>query len=94
MDSSHTKIIPVVSVEQISISYGFHPNTVRSWLQLGLKHYRRGPGGKVYIPVKELSEFLSAHYKQVASGLPTRDTRVQKGLRGRRRRENVTGTPS
>ena len=94
MDSSHTKIIPVVSVEQISAVYGFHPNTVRSWLQLGLKYYRRGPGGKVYIPVKELSEFLNAHYKQVALDLPTRVTRVQRGLKGRRRRENVTETPS
>ena len=79
------QIIPVVSVEQISRAYGFHYNTVRSWLKLGLKYYRRGHGGKIYVPVKELREFLTLHYKQIDSIPPNRNTRIQRGLRGRAR---------
>jgi len=78
------KVVPVVTVEQISGIYGFHPNTIRSWLKKGLKYYRKGPGGKISIPIPELILFLKKHYAtSVTKELPREEwaRRSERGLR-------------
>lgn len=70
------RLIRVASVLQIANDYGFHPNTVYSWLGMGLPFVRKGRGGKILIPVVSLEKFLEANYQ----GGPAR----KKGLRTRR----------
>ena len=56
--------IPLYSVEEISKRYGFHPNTIRAWVHRdGLRCYRKGPGGKMYIREDDLLDFLAKWYE-------------------------------
>lgn len=57
-------VIRMLSVERISELYGFHPNTIRSWVNYdGLRHDRRGPGGKIYIRQEDVEHHLRLWYE-------------------------------
>ena len=61
---SEGDVIRMLSVERISQLYGFHPNTVRSWVNIdGLRHIRRGAGGKIYIRQEDVERHLKLWYK-------------------------------
>lgn len=52
------------SVREISEQFAFHPNTIRLWIHRdGLRHYRKGPGGKIYIREDDLRDFLARYYE-------------------------------
>lgn len=56
--------VRLLSVDEISEQYDFHPNTVRSWIHRdGLRHYRKGPGGKILIREDDLNRFFDEFYK-------------------------------
>ena len=56
--------IRLYSVNEISELFGFHPNTVRLWIHRdGLRHYRKGAGGKIYIREDDLKDFLAKFYE-------------------------------
>lgn len=56
--------IRVFSVEEISDQYHFHPNTIRAWIHRdGLRHYRKGPGGRILIREDDLHGFLDEFYE-------------------------------
>ena len=56
--------VRLYSVAEISELFGFHANTVRSWVHRdGLRHYRKGPGGKIYISEDDLKDFLARFYE-------------------------------
>ena len=56
--------IRLLSVREISDRYEFHPNTVRAWVHRdGLRHYRKGPGGKMLIREDDLLDFLTKVYE-------------------------------
>lgn len=58
------RMIRVYSVEEIGELYDFHPNTVRSWIRRdGLRHYRKGPGGKILIREDDLNRFFDEFYE-------------------------------
>ena len=58
------KVIRLLSVERISELYGFHPNTIRSWVKLdGLRHTKQGPGGKIYIRKEDVERFIKLWYE-------------------------------
>lgn len=58
------RMIRMYSVEEISELYDFHPNTVRSWIHKdSLRHYRKGPGGKILIREDDLNRFFDAYYE-------------------------------
>ena len=58
------RMVKVYSVEEISALYDFHPNTVRSWTHRdGLRHYRKGPGGKILIREDDLNRFFDEFYE-------------------------------
>ena len=55
--------IKMLSVEQISERYHFHPNTIRSWVNLDeLRHYRSVPGRKILVREDDLIDFLIRNY--------------------------------
>ncbi|MFC1968610.1 helix-turn-helix domain-containing protein [Chloroflexota bacterium] len=55
--------IRAYSVQEICDQFDFHPNTVRLWVHRdGLRHYRKGPGGKILIREDDLNEFLDRFY--------------------------------
>lgn len=55
-----------LSVSEISKRYKFHPNTVRAWVSRdGLRHVRRGPGGKIYIREGHVKKFIENWYEEV-----------------------------
>ena len=55
-----------LSVNEISKRYRFHPNTVRAWVSRdGLKHVRRGPGGKIYIREGHVERFIRNWYEEL-----------------------------
>ena len=55
-----------LSVKEISERYNFHPNTVRAWANRdGLRHVRRGPGGKLYIREGHVRRFIRTWYEEV-----------------------------
>ena len=56
------KNLRVITIEEVTEKYGFHPNTITSWLKQGLRHYREGRGRKVYIFVSDLQGYLDEHY--------------------------------
>lgn len=57
-------VIPLWSVNDIREQYGFHPNTVRAWVHRdGLRHYRKGPGGKIYFREDDLLDFITKVYE-------------------------------
>ncbi len=54
----------LLSVAEISERYEFHPHTVRAWVKRdGLRHYRKGPGGKIHIREDDLVDFLAKWYE-------------------------------
>ena len=56
--------IPLYSVRDISLRYEFHPNTVRAWVHRdGLRCYRKGREGKIYIREDDLLDFLAKFYE-------------------------------
>ena len=57
-------VIRLWSVNDIREQYGFHPNTVRAWIHRdGLRHYRKGPGGKIHIREDDLLDFITRVYE-------------------------------
>ena len=51
------------SVAEISQKYGFHANTIRLWVHRdGLRYYRKGRGGKIYIREDDLKDFFARYY--------------------------------
>jgi len=58
------RAIPMLSVKRISEKYGFHPNTVRSWVTRdGLRHKRHGPGGKIFVRQDDVEVFMKEWYE-------------------------------
>jgi excisionase family DNA binding protein len=56
--------IKMMSVEEISKQYHFHPNSVRRWIHHdGLRNYRKGRGGKIFIREDDLKEFFAKNYE-------------------------------
>lgn len=56
--------VRLLSVGEISEQYDFHPNTIRSWIHRdGLRHYRKGPGGKILIREDDLNQFFDEFYE-------------------------------
>ena len=56
--------VPLLSVAEVSRRFEVHPNTVRAWINRdGLRHYRKGPGGKIYIREDDLLDFLARVYE-------------------------------
>jgi len=56
--------VRLLSVNDICRIYDFHPNTVRSWVHRDdLRHYRRGPGGKILIREDDLNRFFDQFYE-------------------------------
>ena len=54
----------MLSVTRISKKYGFHPNTVRSWVTRdGLKAVRHGPGRKIFIKQDDVEAFIKRWYE-------------------------------
>ena len=52
------------SVSEISELFDFHPNTIRQWIHRdGLRHYKKGPGGKIYIREDDLKDFFAKFYE-------------------------------
>ena len=55
--------IRLYSVKEISQLYEFHPNTIRLWIRRdGLRHYRKGRGGKIYVRDDDLKDFFAKFY--------------------------------
>jgi excisionase family DNA binding protein len=58
------RLIRLLSVDEISRLYHFHPNTIRLWIHRdGLRNYRKGPGGKILIREDDLAEFFDKFYE-------------------------------
>ena len=56
--------VPLLSVKGISAAYDFHPNTVRRWVKEdGLRHVRRGRGGKILIRKDDAERFIQQWYE-------------------------------
>lgn len=56
--------IRLYSVGEISELFDFHPNTIRLWIHRdGLRHYKKGPGGKIYIREDDLKDFFAKFYE-------------------------------
>ena len=56
--------VRLYSVNEISKLFGFHPNTVRLWIHRdGLRYYRKGAGGKIYIREDDLKDFFAKFYE-------------------------------
>ncbi|MCP4609020.1 MAG: helix-turn-helix domain-containing protein [Planctomycetes bacterium] len=57
--------ISMLSVQRISEMYGFHPNTVRAWVnKYGLSHVKRGRGGKVFIQQDDVERYIKMWYEE------------------------------
>lgn len=55
----------MLSVAQVSEKYGFHPQTVRNWINRdGLKHVKHGPGGKVFFKKFVIERFIKNWYSE------------------------------
>ena len=55
--------ITMLSVKEIARRYGFHENTVRSWVTWdALKCIRYGPGNKIFIAEKDVEKFIKKYY--------------------------------
>ena len=56
--------VRLLSVSEISDKYDFHPNTVRLWVHRdGLRHFRKGSGGKILIREDDLNDFFDKFYE-------------------------------
>ena len=55
--------IKMLSVKEIAKRYGFHENTVRSWVaEDELRYIRYGPGGKIFIAEKDVEIYIRKYY--------------------------------
>jgi len=53
----------LLSVEDVALLYDFHPNTIRSWVnEDGLRHYRKGRGGKIYLREDDVRDYIARNY--------------------------------
>lgn len=58
------RAIPMLSVNDISKKYDFHPHTIRAWVNRdGLRAEKHGPGGKTFIRQDDLEDFLREWYE-------------------------------
>jgi excisionase family DNA binding protein len=60
------RINPVwlLTVEDVARRYDFHPNTIRAWVhEDGLRHYRKGRGGKIYLREDDVRDYIVRNYK-------------------------------
>ncbi len=56
--------VKLLSVREIARRYGFHENTVRSWVTKdGLRCINYGPGNKIYIAEKDVEKFIKRYYE-------------------------------
>ena len=56
--------VRLLSVDEIREQYHVHPNTIRSWIHRdGLRHYRKGPGGKFLIREDDLNRFFDEFFE-------------------------------
>ncbi|MFC1985433.1 helix-turn-helix domain-containing protein [Chloroflexota bacterium] len=54
----------ILSVRYVARQYAFHPNTIRAWVnENGLRHYRKGRGGKIYIREDDVQDYIARNYK-------------------------------
>jgi len=54
----------LLSVTQVSEKFDFHPNTVRAWISRdGLRCYRKGPLGKIFLREDDVVDFIANHYE-------------------------------
>jgi hypothetical protein len=54
----------LLSVENVALLYDFHPNTIRSWVNKdGLRHYRKGRGGKIYLREDDVRDYIARNYE-------------------------------
>ena len=57
--------IPMLSVDQISKKYDFHPHTIRSWVNRdSLRADRHGPGRKIFIRQDDVEAFIKEWYEE------------------------------
>lgn len=51
-------------MQDVSRLYGFHPHTVRAWVnEDGLRHYRKGRGGKIYLREDDVRDYIARNYE-------------------------------
>jgi len=56
-------IVPMLSIKMVSEKYGFHPQTVRNWVNRdGLKSVKHGTGNKVFIRQDDVEAFIDTWY--------------------------------
>ena len=54
----------LLSVGDVARQYDFHPNTIRAWVnEDGLRHYRKGRGGKIYLREDDVQDYIARNYK-------------------------------
>ena len=54
----------LLSIEDVARRYDFHPNTIRAWVnEDGLRHYRKGRGGKIYLREDDVRDYIVRNYK-------------------------------
>ncbi|MFC2068214.1 helix-turn-helix domain-containing protein [Chloroflexota bacterium] len=54
----------MLSVDDISKKYHFHPHTIRAWVNRdGLRAEKHGPGRKIFIRQDDLDDFLKEWYE-------------------------------
>ena len=54
----------LLSVKDVARRYDFHPNTIRAWVnEDGLRNYRMGRGGKIYLREDDVREYIVRNYK-------------------------------
>ena len=57
--------VPMLSVNQISKKYDFHPHTIRAWVRRdGLHAEKHGPGGKIFIRQDDVEAFIQEWYEE------------------------------
>ena len=55
--------VKLLSVRETARKYGFHENTVRRWInEDGLRCVRYGPGNKIFIPERDVEDFIEKYY--------------------------------
>jgi len=57
--------VPMLSIKMVSERYGFHPQTVRNWVNRdGLKFVKHGQGDKVFIRQDDVEAFIDTWYPE------------------------------
>ncbi|MFC2069104.1 helix-turn-helix domain-containing protein [Chloroflexota bacterium] len=58
------RAVLMFSVVDISNKHGFHPHTIRAWVNRdGLRAEKHGPGSKIFIRQDDLDDFLKEWYE-------------------------------